>query len=221
MEHTIWVFIHVMLLVYWLGGDLGVFLLAKAAKRPDLSFAERAFALKMAVQIDLIPRLCFTLMFPVGLQLSASGGFAPIPSWALTLAWIASAAWIALLFAIGRAEGTPRAHTLNQWHLAWQALLLLGLGTLGVLALLGLGPLPGGWYGLKILLFALIFAMGIGIDVAFRPIGPAFMRLATEGSQPDIEQAISTAVDGAIRYVLGLYALLIVIAFIGITKLVF
>jgi hypothetical protein len=47
------------------------------------------------------------------------------------------------------------------------------------------------------------------------------MRLATEGSQPDIEQSITTAVDGAIRYVLGLYALLIVIAFIGITKLVF
>lgn len=221
MEHTIWVFIHVMLLVYWLGGDLGVFLLAKAAKRPDLSFAERAFALKMAVQIDLIPRLCFTLMFPVGLQLSASGGFVPIPSWALTLAWVASAAWIALLLAIGRAEGTPRAQALNQLHLAWQALLLLALGALGVFALLGLGPLPSGWYGLKILLFALIFAMGIGIDIAFRPIGPAFMRLATEGSQPDIEHAITTAVDGAIRYVLGLYALLIVIAFIGITKLVF
>jgi hypothetical protein len=63
--------------------------------------------------------------------------------------------------------------------------------------------------------------MGIGIDIAFRPIGPAFMRLATEGSQPDIEHSISTAVDGAIRYVLGLYALLVVIAFIGITKLVF
>jgi hypothetical protein len=47
------------------------------------------------------------------------------------------------------------------------------------------------------------------------------MRLATEGSQPDIEHSISTAVDGAIRYVLGLYALLVVIAFIGITKLVF
>ena len=85
-------------------------------------------------------------------------------------------------------------------------------------ALLGNGPLPGGWFGAKILLFALIFAMGIGIDFAFRPIVPAFLRLATEGSQPDIEAAIGAAVDGAIRYVLGLYALLIVIAFLGVTK---
>ena len=221
MEHTIWVFIHVMLLVYWLGGDLGVFLLAKAAKRADLSFAERAFALKMAIQIDLIPRLCFTLMFPVGLQLSASGGFIAVPTWVLASAWVASAGWIGLLFALGKAEGTPRAQMLNRLHLTWQSLLLLGLGTLGVLSLLDLGPLPGGWYGLKILLFALIFATSIGIDVAFRPIGPAFMRLATEGSQPDIEHMISAAVDGAIRYVLGLYALLVVIAFIGVTKLIF
>ena len=125
MDHTIWVFLHVMLLVYWLGGDLGVFLLAKAAKRPDLSFAERAFALQMAVRIDLIPRLCFTLMFPVGLQLTSSGGFAVIPNWALVLAWFASAAWIVLLLAVGRAEGTPRAETLNRLHRVWQALLLV------------------------------------------------------------------------------------------------
>jgi hypothetical protein len=200
IDHGIWVFIHVMLLVYWLGGDLGVFVLARAAKRPELSFAERAFALKMAVAIDVIPRLCFTVMFPVGLHVAVAAG------------------WITLLVAIGRNEGKPLAETLNRVHLAFQGVMLVVIGWLGVQALLGHGPLPGGWFGAKILLFALIFAMGIGIDFAFRPIGPAFVRLATEGSKPDIEAAIGGAVDGAIRYVLGLYALLIVIAFLGITK---
>jgi hypothetical protein len=207
-----------MLLVYWLGGDLGVFLLAKAAKRPELSFAERAFALKMAVAIDLIPRLCFTVMFPVGLHVAASGGWIEVPGWAFALAWSIAAGWIALLVAIGRNEGKPLAETLNRAHLAFQALMLVVIGWFGLQAVLGNGPFPGGWFGAKILLFALIFAMGIGIDFAFRPIGPAFVRLATEGSKPDIEAAISTAVDGAIRYVLGLYALLIAIAFLGITK---
>ena len=49
-------------------------------------------------------------------------------------------------------------------------------------------------------------------------IVPAFTRLATEGSKPEIEAAIGRAVDGAIRYVLGLYALLVAIAFLGVTK---
>ena len=51
-------------------------------------------------------------------------------------------------------------------------------------------------------------------------IGPAFARLATEGSRPEIEQDIGSAVDGAVRYVLALYALLIIIAFLGVTKIV-
>jgi hypothetical protein len=67
-------------------------------------------------------------------------------------------------------------------------------------------------------LFAAIFALGIGIDYAFRPVGPAFVRLAQEGSKPDIEAAIGSSVDGAIRYVFCLYALLVVIAFLGVTK---
>jgi hypothetical protein len=218
MDHSIWVFLHLMLLVYWLGGDLGVFVLAKAAKRPELSFAERAFALRMAVAIDLLPRLCFTVMFPVGLHVTASGGFAVVPVWAFVVAWGVAAAWIALLLAIGRNEGKPAAERLNRLHLGLQAVLLVVVGWIGIQSLLGQGPLPGGWFAAKIVLFALIFAMGIGIDFAFRPIAPAFMRLASEGSTPDIEAAISRAVDGSIRYVLGLYALLIAIAFLGVTK---
>ena len=217
-DHGIWVFLHVMLLVYWLGGDLGVFLLAKAAKLPDLSFAERAFALQMSARIDLVPRLCFTVMFPVGLHVAATGGWLVVPGWAYALAWTVAAGWIALLFAIGRNEGKPLGATLNRAHLVFQGVVGLLLAYVGVQSLLGNGPLPGGWFAAKVLLFALVFAMGIGIDYAFRPVVPAFGRLAAEGSKPDIEAAIARAVDGAIRYVLGLYALLAVIAFLEITK---
>jgi hypothetical protein len=218
MEHQLWVFLHILLFVYWLGGDLGVFVLAKAAKRADLSFAERAFALRMAITIDLLPRLCFAVMFPVGLHVSVSGGYALIPSWALALAWLIAIAWIALLFLIGKHEGTPRGAQLGQINLVLQGALFLVLATLGATALLGFGPLPGGWFGAKVLLFAVIFAASIGIDIAFRPIGPAFAELAARGSEPQIEQSISQAVDGAIRYVLLLYGLIVAIAFLGVTK---
>lgn len=218
MDHSVWVFIHILLLVYWLGADLGVLLLARAAKRSDLGFAERAFALRMALVIDLTPRLCSALMFPVGLHVTDSLGLFAVPGAVFVIAWAVAIGWIALLFALGKAEGTPRAVMLGRVNLALQAVLLFIIGWFGAQAVLGKGPLPGGWFGWKILLFALILAMSIGIDVAFRPVGPAFARLAAEGSKPDIEAAISSGVDGAIRYVLALYALLIAIAFLGVAK---
>ena len=217
-EHSVWVFVHVMLLVYWLGADLGVLLLARAAKRAELPFGERAFALKMAITIDLTPRLCFALMLPVGLQVTASGGFAAVPGWLLAAAWALALGWILLLFAIGRNEGKPAAETYGRMNLGLQAVLMLVVGAVGLSSLLGNGPVPGGWFAAKLLGFAAIFATSIGIDFAFRPVVPAFVRLASEGSTPDIERSIAGAIDGAIRYVLGLYALLIAIAFLGVVK---
>jgi hypothetical protein len=217
-ELNLWVFVHLLLFVYWLGGDLGVFVLARTARRSDLGFAERLLALKQATVIDFVPRLCFALMFTVGLQVVSAGGYAVVPVWVHALAWAVSAAWIALLIALGRYEGKPLADTLNRVHLGFQALMLVVIVGVGAASIAGLGPLPGGWLAAKVLLFGLIFACGIGIDFAFRPIGPAFVRLATEGSKPDIEAAIGSAVDGAIRFVLALYALIVVIAFLGVTK---
>jgi hypothetical protein len=217
-NHSLWVFVHIILLVYWLGADLGVLLLARAAKRADLSFAERAFALKMALLIDLTPRLCFALMLPVGLQVTASGGFALVPDWLLALAWALAVAWIALLLAIGRYEGKPLAELLGRINLSLQAVLLVVVGAVAIGSLIGTGSLAPGWFAAKLLGFAAIFACSIGIDYAFRPMLPAFVRLATEGSKPDIEAAITSAVDNAIRYVLTLYALLLAIAFLGVVK---
>jgi hypothetical protein len=89
---------------------------------------------------------------------------------------------------------------------------------LGVSSLLGHGPFTGAWLAAKVALFGLIFACAIGIDWEFRPIVPAFQRLATEGSGPAVEAAISGSIDGAIRWVLALYGLLVVIGFLGTTK---
>ena len=215
---NLWLYAHILLLVYWLGADLGVLLLARAAKRSALSFQERAFALKMSMLIDFTPRICFALMFPVGMQLANASGYASLGTGPLALAWCVAAAWIALLLWLARSEGTARAALLNRLHLGLQALLLLIIGYVGVLSWAGSGPFTAGWLAAKIILFAAIFALGIGIDFAFRPVVPAFIRLATEGSKPDIEYSICTAIDGAIRYVLALYALLLIIAFLGTTK---
>ena len=45
--HSIWTFIHIMLLVYWLGADLGVLMLALGSKNSNYSFV-KAFCYSIA-----------------------------------------------------------------------------------------------------------------------------------------------------------------------------
>jgi hypothetical protein len=117
--------------------------------------------------------------------------------------------------AIGRHEGTPAGARLGRLHLGLQAVLGSLALAAGVASLAGAGPFAPGWIAAKVALFGLIFACGIGIDHAFRPIVPAFGRLAAEGSTPAIEAEITGAIDGAVHWVLALYALLLAIAFLG------
>jgi len=214
----VWKYIHILLFVYWLGADLGVFLLALASKRSNLSFAERALALKMAMVIDVMPRLSFALMFPVGLELAAAKGYVEPTALARSAAWLISATWVSIVIGMTRLEGKPVAHRLAKANAALHWALLFVVAGIGGSSILGHGPFPAGWLGWKVLLFGLIFFCGIMIDKEFDPVSPAFARLAAEGSKPDIEQAISRGIDRSIVWVLTLYALVVVIAFLGTAR---
>ena len=218
MEPGHWAFVHILLLVFWLGTDVGVLVLARAARRTDLSFEQRAVLLRYAMLIDVLPRVCLTLAFAVGLHLAASMGLVALPPAAFAAAWIIGLGWLGLLIALHRAEGTPRHARLAAANLALQALLGAGVTTLGVVSLLGSGPFPPGWLAWKVVLFGAIFLCSIMIDVEFRPMGPAFARLATEGSTPATEAVIRRSIDRAIVWVLAIYALLTTIAFLGAVK---
>jgi hypothetical protein len=123
METGIWVFIHILLLVFWLGTDLGVFILARAARRADLSFPQRAVLLQYGMVIDVIPRICLTISFPVGLHLTASMGYLSPPPAVFAAAWAIGLGWLALLYAMHKAEGTPRQARLSSLNLALQGVL--------------------------------------------------------------------------------------------------
>ena len=215
MSYGVWKFIHILLLVYWLGADLGVFILARAVRNASLSFDQRVLLLKYAMIIDFLPRICFALMLPSGLHLADSSGYVDVPLFAFVFAWVLAAAWLWLLMALARAEGTPRQAELGRINLAGQAVVGVVIIGAGLALLFGFGPAAAPWLALKVLLFGLIFPCAIMIDVEFRPVGPAFGRLAAEGSTPEIEAVITRTVDRAVWWVLAIYALVIVITFLG------
>jgi len=214
----IWKFIHILLFVYWLGADLGVFLLARVARRSDLTFDQRTLALQMALVIDNTPRIAFALMFPAGMELSAEMGAIEPTAVVRALVWLVAAGWVSTVLGTMRYAGQPLGSAFHRAGVALKSVLLVTVVGIGLSSVLGHGPFPDGWLGWKVLLFGCIFACGIMIDREFQPIVPAFARLSKEGSRPDIELAITGAVNGAIRWVLALYALVLVIAFLGTAR---
>jgi hypothetical protein len=215
------ILIHVLLLVYWLGADLGVFYAVNYVVDPALSLETRRTVMKILHFIDLFPRMALVAMLPVGATLMLVGGYAALPpGWAapaLATLWIAAIAWFALVVTL---YGRP-APGLMRIDYAIRYAVIAGLVALALSSLSGHGPvLPGaGWLAAKLLIFAGIIACGLGIRVTFKPFGAAFGRLVAQGSTPEIEAALKAAHRRVRPVVLLLWGGLVVEAFLGVAKI--
>jgi hypothetical protein len=213
-------FIHIMLLVVWLGGDLGVFLLGQHFRRRHAySLETRLVLLKLLVALDMGPRSAWALMVPSSLLMLAGGGWWPaFPEWLLWPGIGVGLGWLALVWHSHLNEGGPgaalarRIEAMLRWGLAGFYL------ALGIAALRNGGvPLPG-FLALKAILFGLIFVAAILIDHFFRPVGPLLMALIRDGSSDTTEIPLRRAMDRTRIVVLAVYALLIAIAWVGVSK---
>ncbi len=83
---------HVLLFVYWLGGDIGVFYSSRYVANPALSIEARATALKIMAWIDEIPRICLVTILPVGFTLAYNAGWLRVRPLEIAGAWAICAA---------------------------------------------------------------------------------------------------------------------------------
>jgi hypothetical protein len=221
LAYSFLILVHVLLFVYWLGADLGVFYSAKFLVNPALSLETRRTVMKILHFIDLFPRMALILMLPVGATLALTGGYAALPpGWdlpVLAIIWIADLAWFVMMVSVYE---RPRAGLIRLDY-AIRYAVILGLLALGVASLAGYGPTaPGaGWLAAKLIVFAAIIGLGLGIRVTFKPFGAAFAQLVAKGSSPDIEAAMTRAQRRVRPVVLALWAGLIIEAFLGISKI--
>nr|BFE70308.1 hypothetical protein GCM10020092_036090 [Actinoplanes digitatis] len=98
-------YLHIVLMVFWLGGDLGVFYSSRYVIDPALAPAARLTALKIMSGLDLGPKICLILFLPSGLtliSLDPHGGYAfgmkLLPWWLLVAAWLGALVWLWLMY---------------------------------------------------------------------------------------------------------------------------
>lgn len=220
-SHSIWVFIHIMLVVLSLGPDLGVFSASQYAKNAKLGVEARATLMKLIGFLDLFPRICFALFLPVGLHLTGGLGLYPVTSTMLAISWLIIFIWIVMIFVIYKNEGQPLAIRLILVQTVFQFVIGTVFVATGVKSLVTGAPLFMGWFAWKILLFGLMFWTAMVVEIAYRPLFIPYLEILEFGSTPERERLFKKYINRALTGVFLIYLQVAVMAFLGTTKPVF
>lgn len=216
--------LHILLLTYWLGADLGVFYASRYITNPSVPLAGRAVATKVMHVVDMAPRICLVLFLPSGVTLMALDQYGRdiFSGWPLALIWAAGLAWLALVILDYRRRPERFADLAHRLDFVVRIALVIGL--IGVSIYTFVVAEPFGvttnpkWLAGKVCAYALCILGGLMIRVKLRPFAPAFAKLQSAGSTPDVEGAIRGSVRGTLPYVYLIWTMVFVAAFLGVVK---
>lgn len=213
MDIALFTLLHLLIFVYWLGGDIGVFYASTLLTDENREAAGRLAAGKIVADVDLAPRFCLLLALPTGLALAAVKGWLQInPLWIIS-AFIIAFGWIYIVI------------QLHIHHAGMEMLkridMVLRLAFLGALIISGAGGLIGAFpiplfISLKLLILAFAVSMGLLVRIALKPFGPAYISLATNGPAPDTDRVIKSCLNRARPAVLMIWVALLVAAWLGL-----
>ena len=212
-------FLHILIFVYRLGGDIGVYMAAGYVARGDLAYEERMRFLQLLLKLDMVPRYCLILMLPVGFQLATSLGYIVLPDVGMSLIWLAAAAWLALVVVVHKHERTPLGEKLKKLDLGVRYVVLFALLIAGVISLVSSHPVSTPWLAVKLILFAGVMTLGLLLRLCVGKWIAGF-RLLNEDKEK-AEALITEGRNTAANYARMLWALLIIMGFLGVTKPLF
>ena len=216
--YTLLVIVHVLLFAYWLGADWGVYVNSRYVADSRLPFDERRRFLEAAFRMDLMPRMAFTLLLPVGLQLASFYGNWPVLGGFMLAVWVGAALWFAInLFGYLR-RGTPSGERLRNVDQAVRCVLapaLIGVGLWSVIAGQPLAPAFVAW---KVTVFGCMIVVGLVLRSIMRHWVTGFRRLAQEGPTPEVNAIFDRSLARAKWIAYGMWSLSGLMAVLGVLR---
>jgi hypothetical protein len=217
-SYSLWQYAHILLFVYWLGADLGVFLASRYVARADLPIAERLRFLELLLKIDMGPRTALILIIPVGFQLAAQLGLVSLPGYGLPLIWVAALGWLALAWYLYANARNPAAQSLARVDQGIRIAVVVTFASIGALSLQQGAPLGANWLAAKFLLFACVVVLGLLLRLIIRDWVTGFGLLRDPAQTEAGNAMILNAYRRATRFAHLLWLLVALIALLGVAK---
>jgi len=219
-----------VLIVTWLGMDIGVFSSSFWIRNPRLSSETRVQIGRLAGLLDMGPRSSLILMLAVGLALTLLGNWGLGVFGTSAPAVVVGVALLCLVWLWAVWQQYFAVHAIAAGHaLGGRAFFVRGFRrfdlylriVLGV-AMVGLavsGTLSGAtWLNWKLGLFGLVVLAGVGIRVVADQFPMALGEIGRLGSTPEREERLDTALKRAYPFVLGLWGALVIMIVLAVAK---
>lgn len=220
-ELSILRWLHIVAMVYWLGGEWGVFQTSYKVVNPALPLEERMRHMDTAYRIDIMARTGIISLLPLGLHMGYLWGIQPLGGMWLAGMWIVWALWMALTWGAFANRGKPIFNLLSGLEDWTRYLLIPTLLIVSFTSLMGHGPFEAGdgqrWYAAKTLTYGLALVIGVILRLVMHEWQKMFPVLAA-GPNPVVEAKLKKSI-GLGRGVAYLYWILILTtAFFGAVK---
>jgi hypothetical protein len=216
--YAVLVFIHALLFVYWLGGDLGVFYASRFRNNTAIDMKTRQVIGKITADIDMAPRTTLILMLPVGVSVAVAGDRLEFGGLWLAILWVVSLAWLALVWWLHIEKDAAKKQPLTKFDMNLRLAIMAVLVVIGVLSYVNGEPFTEKWLALKVLIFAGCMFCGYMIRLTVKPFAEAMARANTEGPSAELDAALKRTASKPRFWVKCIWILVALAAFVGLWK---
>ncbi len=215
--------LHILAMVYWLGGEWGIFHVSRHVVNPRLSMEERRRHMETAYRIDILARTGIILLLPLGLHMGYLWGAQPYGRPYLWGMWVVFAGWLGLCWTAFAYRETDLGIRLTTWDDRIRYVVIPVLLVSAVLSLLGYGPFRAGvmqqWFSYKVLIYSLLLVIGLYLRFVMREWTRLF-RVLAEGPDAEVENRLAKSLRFGKRLAYLYWAGIASAAFFGSTKFI-
>jgi hypothetical protein len=208
--------LHVLGFAYWLGADLGVFYTSYYVVNEKLSTDVRLTTAKILFALDQAPRICMTMMLPLGTHLAWKLGALPIDATIMTVIWLLSFGWLAMVITLHFSSNSKMKAGLTSFDFWFRLSLSAGLIGAGAFQIFSDTSTLPYWVAAKFLIFGGLIGCGLIIRIKLRPFGTAFAKLAMGNASDEDNRNIRSSLDATRPFVVTIWIGLIASAALGL-----
>jgi hypothetical protein len=209
---------HIIAMVYWLGGEWGVFQTSYHVTNPRLPLEERRRHMDTAYRIDILARLGIILLLPIGLHMGYLWGVQPLGGNWLVAMWILTAGWVALALSAFVKRGTDLGLRITIWDDRIRYVLIPALAIMAISSIVSGKPFPANWYSTKVLIYSGLLVIGLILRFVMRHWTLTFRQLAVGGPNAALEAQLTREINLSRKLAYVYWIGIGTVAFIGVTK---